>query len=123
MPALSYRAGLAQHDNGWPKHDLLGYRVGPVWHNKIGSVLSRSDSMIITLDRDLSATISELTNETSFIFLVVSYSLLNFFYLIFLIELSCRHGPGIIRPDMPDKITGPCLYGMISPGSGMVLSC
>lgn len=55
---LSGRIGTAQP---------LGYRVGPIWHNKIGSALVWPDNTIINLDRDLSTTVSELTNGASFV--------------------------------------------------------
>lgn len=65
MPAKSYRAVSALHDKGWSKHGPLGYRVGTAQHNKTGVTLAWPNSTIISFDRGLFVTASELTNETS----------------------------------------------------------
>lgn len=54
--------------SGWPKHSLLRYRSGPTRSHKIEAALIQSDITIISLDRDLFATISELMNITFSIF-------------------------------------------------------
>lgn len=52
MPARSYRAFAALHDEGWAKYGHLGYRAG--WYSTIDMTgIDRSDNTIISLDRDI----------------------------------------------------------------------
>lgn len=62
MSAESYQSVPARNDKGWPEHGPLRYRLGTARHDKIGVALAGPDSTIISLDRNLFATTSELTN-------------------------------------------------------------
>lgn len=47
----------------WPKYGPFGYHAGPARPNKSRAALAQPDNMIISLDRGLSTTTSEIINR------------------------------------------------------------